>query len=311
LSSIDCADRTFDIFRWSGNRLADSLNAAGMINPVLVESTGNRSYRIMSGFHRCEAALALSWDRVPVRILKSPEFRWTAFQHIVWIKSFQNDPHPVEWAGIVRIARILNQPPRQAIQDTLTPLGYPLTDFLFSLVIRLSDFPIDFLTILLRYPLSFRQVERLTLLSRNLLPKLAAWGDVLRIRTQELLEIGEQLDAFCRKVSPHDLAVWSREVESRILDPDLPRDERLQFLKDRLDHAVRPMLQKYRDKKRDVLRQLDIPPGMAISWDEDLERDDVTISLSLFHDDDLDRLNKTLMDPSFKENISKLLSSDD
>jgi hypothetical protein len=311
ISSIDPRNRVFNIFRPGGKHLAESLQIAGMVSPILVERIGDNRFRILSGFHRYEAAISLHWNLLPARILKSEESRWKAFKHIYWIKSFRSELHPVEWAGVVRIAEIDGLPPRQALQEILTPLGFQLSDDIFSLVRKLSEFPPELLSILLYYPLSFRQVERFVLLSRKILPKLAAWGDILRIRTQELLEMGEQLDEFSRRTSELDQIKWFPEVESHILDPNIPRDERLQYAKTRLDQSVRPMLHEHRQQKRDIHRRLNIPKGMTISWDENLERDDVTISLIVKHVGDLDQFRKILTDPAFRDDISKLLSFHD
>jgi hypothetical protein len=310
-SSIDPQNRTFDIFRPGGKFLTNSLQLVGMVDPILVELIGNNRFRILSGFHRYEAAISLHWHKLSARVLNNEKSRWKAFQHVFWIKSFRSDFHPVEWAGVVRIAEIDELPPRSALQEILTPLGFQLSDAIFSLVRKLSEFPSELLSILLYYPLSFRQVERFVLLSKNILPKLAAWGDILRIRTQELLEIGEQLDEFSRQNSESDQLKWFQDVESHILDPDIPRDERLQYAKTRLDQIVRPVLHEHRQQKQDIHRRLNVPLGMTISWDENLERDDVAISLIVKHVNDLNQFGKILIDPAFRKDISKLLSFHD
>ncbi|KPL07144.1 hypothetical protein AMJ86_05615 [bacterium SM23_57] len=280
-----------------------------MSDPVLVEPVGKEFYRILSGFHRYEAAFSLGWVKIPMRVLKSEQSPWIACKHIFWIRAYRGDPHPVEWAGIIRVAEHLNLPPRSALQELLTPIDYPLSDHLFSLLLQLSRFPRELLKLLLDYPLSFRQVERLILLSKDILPKLATWGAVLRMRTQELLEIGEMLDSFCRQFSDEDQEKWFRNVEMRILDQDLPRDERLYYVKTQFDHVLRPTLQKYRQRKNHIHRQLDIPKGMIVSWDEDLEKEDVAISLAVKNAGDLDRFQQALANPAFKKNIAKLLKS--
>ena len=134
---------------------------------------------------------------------------------------------------------------------------------------------------------------------------------VLRIRTQELLEIGERLDEFTRQIPEADQIKWLRKVESHILDGDIPRNERLQYARSRLDQTVRPTLQRHRQEKQDIHRRLKVPLGMTISWDEDLERDDIAISLIVKRVNDLDQFRKILTDPAFREDISKLLSIHD
>ena len=309
IETIDSSDRIFDIYKRRGKHLGESLHIIGMSDPILVEPAGKGFYRILSGFHRYEAAFSPGWTQIPVRVLKSEHSPWIACKHIFWIKAYHGDPHPVEWAGIIRIAEHLNLQPRLALHELLIPLDYPLSDFLFSLVLQLSRFPIELLRLLLDYPLSFRQVERLILLSKDILPKLAAWGAFLRMRTQELLEIGEMLDSFHRQFSNEEREKWFKNVEMRILDQELPRDERLYYVKTQLDQVLRPTLQDYRQRKNHIHHQLDIPKGMTVSWDEDLEREDVAISLAVKNAGDLDRFKKALSNPAFKKNIAKLLKS--
>ena len=140
---------------------------------------------------------------------------------------------------------------------------------------------------------------------------MAAWADYLRIRTQELIEIGEQLADFVNVYPQKVQQRWFAEIEARIVDIELPRDERLYNLKKQLEIAVRPKLHAYRRKKQELHRQLKLPKGMQVSWDENLERDDVYINFSVTHPDELDKFHRALIDPHFKVGISKLLSSDD
>ena len=76
ISAIDPRNRTFDILRPGGKHLAESLQIAGMVNPILVERIGDLRFRLSSGFHRYEAAISLHWNQLPARILKSEESRW-------------------------------------------------------------------------------------------------------------------------------------------------------------------------------------------------------------------------------------------
>ncbi len=311
LDAIDADDRTFDILRSGGTDLIPSLQVTGLAHPILVEPASNHHYRILNGFHRYAAAVALEWEVIPARILKPNASTWNAFQHIFWIKASRNDPHPAEWAGIVRIAKSLNLQPRSALNDLLKPIGYPISDHLYSLVRKLSEVPVELADHLLQYPLSFRQVERLVLIPRVVLPKLTVWAGILWIRTQELIEIGEQLAAFVSMYPEKEHQHWFTDVESKIIDLELPRDERLYFLKTQLDTAVRPQLHACRRKKQEIHRQLKLPKGMQVSWDENLERDDVNINFSVTHPDDLNKFHRALIDPNFKAGIYRLLSPDD
>jgi hypothetical protein len=227
------------------------------------------------------------------------------------MKASRNDPHPAEWAGVIRLTNSLNLQPRAALNELLEPIGYPISDHLYSLVWKLSAVPIDLIDHLLQHPLSFRQVERLVLISREILPKLASWADILRIRTQELIEIGEQLEAFVKIYSEKEQQHWFANIESKIVDVELPRDQRLYYLKTQLDTAVRPKLNAFRQKKQETHRKLDLPKGMHVSWDETLERDDITINLSITHPNELDKFQRVLIDSGFKVGITKLLSPDD
>ncbi len=311
IDAIDPNDRTFDVLRSGGANLIPSLQVVGMAHSILVEPASNHHYRILNGFHRYASAVTLEWEVLPARILKQEASAWNAFKHIFWIKTSRNDPHPAEWAGIVRIAKSLSLQPRSALNDLLEPVGYPISDNLYSLVRKLSEVPVELTNHLLQYPLSFRQVERLVLISQAVLPKLTAWAGVLRIRTQELIEIGEQLAAFVSMYPEKDQRRWFADVESKIVDLELPRDERLYHLKMQLDTAVRSKLHACRRKKREIQRQLKLPKGMQLSWDENLERDDVNINLSVTHSDDLDNFHRALIDPKFNVGINKLLSPDD
>lgn len=311
LDTIDPDDRTFDILRSGGTNLIPSLQVAGMAHPILIEPTSNHHYRILSGFHRYSAASALRWQTVPARILKPDASAWNAFKYIFWTKASRSDPHPAEWAGIIRIAKSLNLQPRIALDDLLKPMGYSLSDHLYSLVRKLSGVPVEITDHLLQYPLSFRQVERLVLISNKMLPKLAVWADFLRIRTQELIEIGEQLSDFISIYSEKEQQRWFKEIEARIVDVELPRDERLYHLKTQLNTAIRPKLHAHRQKKQEVHRQLNLPNGMQVSWDENLERDDVNIKFSITHPNELDKFQRVLIDSGFKAGITKLLSTDD
>jgi hypothetical protein len=311
LDVIDPNDRTFDVLRTGRTNLIPSLQAAGMAHPILVEPFSNHHYRILNGFHRYSAASSLRWKTVPARIIKPDASAWNAFKHIFWIEASRNDPHPAEWAGIIRIAKSLNLQPRPATDEILEPMGFPLSDHLFSLVRKLSDVPAEITDHLLRYPLSFRQVERLVLIRKEVLPKLAAWANLLRIRTQELIEIGEQLSDFISMYSVEEQQCWFTDIEARIVDTELPRDERLYHLKTQLNSAVRPKLHACRRKKQEVHRQLNLPKGIQVSWDENLERDDVNINISIVHPDELDEFQRVLTDPRFRTGITKLLSTDD
>ncbi len=311
LDAINPDDRTFDVLRPGGANLLQSLRVTGMVNPILVEPASNHHYRILNGFHRYAAADTMEWEVIPARILKPDTSAWNAFKHIFWIKASRNDPHPAEWAGIVRITKSLNIQPRSALNDLLEPIGYPISDHLYSIVRKLSEVPVELTDRLLQYPISFRQVERLVLIPRVVLPNLTAWAGILRIRTQELIEIGEQLAAFVTMFSEKKQSQWFTDVESKIIDLELPRDERLYHLKIQLDSAVRPQLHAYRRKKREIHRQLKLPKGMQVSWDENLERDDVNINFSVTHAKELDKFHRALIDPHFKVGINKLLSPDD
>ena len=311
LDVVDVDDRTFDILRSQGNNLKQSVQAAGMAYPILVQPISNDHFRIISGFHRYVIAQSLQWEVIPARILQPDASFWEAFKHIFWIKSSRNDSHPAEWAGIIRLAKILDISPRPAIEQALQPLACPISDHLYSLVWKLAETPVELTDYLLQYPLSFRQVERLVLIPKQLMPKLAAWGSILRIRTQELLDVGEQLDVFYRTYSAKNRDHWLKDVESKIVDQELPRDERLFNLKSQLDQAVRPKLNMQRQKKREIHRQLQLPQGLQISWDNNLEKDNIDIKLSVTHAADLDNLHNTIIDPVFKAGIAKLLSADD
>jgi hypothetical protein len=309
LDVIDHQDRVYDIFRSNGSRLIASLNAAGIECPILLEHIGGDAHRVLSGFRRLDAAKSLNWREVPARILNSDADGWNAFKHIFWTKTHRHEPHPVELAGIVTVAKRLNLPPRSCLEDILAPLGQAVPDKIMSLVWKLAGFPREFRRRLLCYSLSFRQVERFVLLAGLVLEKLAVWGEVLRLRNQELLEVGEQLGELYRQLPESQFDLWVSKTEVRILDSECPRDECLIYLKNQLDLALRPTLHAIRDRKREAYNQLDLPEGIELLWDRDLEREDVTVSLSVKHLNDLDRLCNVLSNPGLKQGIAKLLAS--
>jgi hypothetical protein len=318
IDTINFEDHTFDIFKLSGTYLTESIKTVGIVEPILLESLSTNSYRIMDGFRRCDVAKSLGWTKIPARILTQQNLCWNAFKYVFWVNLTRTEPHLMTWSKIIPIAKQLHLPPRLSMDELLSPFEINLPDTQFSLLLKLSRIPLELQKYLLQFPLSFRQVERLVLLSHSVLEKLTAWSLCLKLRTQELLEIGEQLEEFYRITDQMTQEKWFKDIETYIFDLERspkvsprPIGERILYLKTQLDLAVRPTLYQIRQQKQEYVRQFRLPENISIDWDKNLEQEGVTISLKITQPDDLDQFWKILSTPAFKANIAKLLKSND
>ena len=140
LASIDTSDRgCFIGLEIEPKSVLKSIKTVGLINPPLLATKSNGSYRVICGFSRVVACGMLAWENIPVRILKKKLSESALLRLSIW----DNRSHRV--LNVLEQSIAIGKLVRAGFPDSLERLsgtiGFPPNRKVFSKIRRLERLP--------------------------------------------------------------------------------------------------------------------------------------------------------------------------
>lgn len=308
LARIDAEDDAYRITAPADAAgLERSIQGVGLIAPPLLlrKSTDNTAgFRIVAGFRRVAACVALGWRCIPARVLPPETARLTCIRLAVADNAGQRALNPIETSRALRLLSDLCPDPTD-LARAAGDLGLPDTPGLIRKMLPLCVLPEALQSGILSGDISLSMAHTLAGLDRDLAVSLTGVFVDLKLslnKQREVLTLLQEI-AMRENLAVSDL-FNEAEIRSVLDDPEADRNQRAAALRRRLRRRRYPAVSRAEARFAETLRALPLGEGIRLTPPKHFESTAYTLSLSFTSPAGLSdrrrRIDDILSHPAFK-----------
>jgi ParB family chromosome partitioning protein len=259
-------------------QLVTSIRQVGLLAPLWIESQDDGRFRIVSGFRRFAALSRLQVDRIPASLVEGPPetlLRAAVHENMTGRTLSGNEAARV----VVKFREVAGYSEHRLIEDVLPLLGLPASTYQLRRLEKLARLPV-----ILQRALDDKLTEQSALrlaewpaAEQNFLTEKIIGYRLGPNKQKELLDLLEDLRYSYRQ--PLE-SLW-RECGCQAVEETegLAPADRYTRLRDLLWERRYPTLTAFRQRARELLQALELPPEIRIELPPNLEGDKLTVNL--------------------------------
>ncbi|MFZ0610916.1 MAG: ParB N-terminal domain-containing protein [Desulfobacterales bacterium] len=267
-------------------KLTDSIAALGVIDPPLVCAKAG-GYRIVAGFRRIEACRLLGQAEIRARVLPGDSDEVTRVRLAIADNSLQRPLGPIETAHALNLLAKISDS-EDALSRHAAALALPANPALMRKIMSLTMLPAGLQARLASGELTLPMALDLRRFDQQTAEALARLFADLKLGLNRQREMLVLVTEIARREQATVVDILADPGLAEILSaPDLERGQKAGRLRDLLRHRRYPVISSTADRFQDLVRELNLGPGVRLVPPVDFEGTTYTMAIGF---DRLDQL---------------------
>ena len=284
LKQCDLADRTFDIFfeELQLTRHLQSIDQSHIIYPVIAQET-ERLFRIIYGFKIAEYCSRNEIEEMPAYILpRSSSIISLLLHKAEYHRQRSRELYPFEIMRFLRILVDNNISKEEIVKTAMPALGIVANEKLMGQYLSLTNIKPTIINFLIHKNASLKT----WLVFNNIQSEAQKIFSTLISKTKPSLSIFEEIMINLKETALRDDKnlfdiIEELRLDEQVQNVDDSPQRKLTEIREIVFKARYPVISKHKEKIKESIAKIKIPPQVKIIWDKTFERKEIKVEFSI------------------------------
>lgn len=312
--SIDAIDLRNDQFQISymadHHRLTESIGQIGLIHPVVLRSTPpTEHYQIVSGFQRVKSCLELKFNQINGVVYRQDELPDSQAIVLALHQTATSRPlNLIEKSLALRKLISVGQLSGKEIMSNIMPvLDLEPNVKIFKNVSELWELTDDLKAYIVQKNVALNNAIMFLNFNEEDQNDLHKLISPLKLGTNRLKEFLVMIDEMCHRDEIPVHGIIDEEMNTILTNPDMPTPQKTEAIRSQLRQKRFPKISSLEKDIQEKLKQLKLPPNLALSPPPFLEGDRMKVQFEFKNREDLDKIIRKLAEISDDDALTALL----